>query len=102
MQEAGKAGHGHHSRDQGSRERGEERQRLDNSMISTKVFGGTAATTPATITITADSLALSNRAIIIARPTNGPAPAGNIVFNVEHTAGECEPGWDADRRTMSL
>jgi filamentous hemagglutinin family protein len=66
---------------------------LDGCTISTRVFGGTAATIPATITLTADSVALSNSALILP-PTEpfpaatlvatslGPAPAGSIAFNV--------------------
>ncbi len=55
---------------------------LDNSTISTRAFGGTAATPPATITITANSVALSNGAVIAANSL-GEAPAGNIAFNVD-------------------
>jgi filamentous hemagglutinin family protein len=54
---------------------------FDNSLISTEIFGGSAATTPATITITAQTLALANGAAISAS-TVGRAPAGDIALNV--------------------
>ena len=54
---------------------------LDNSTISTAIFGGIAANTAANIAITAHTLALADRAEIRA-DTNGAAPAGDIVLHV--------------------
>jgi hypothetical protein len=57
---------------------------LDDTILHTRTFGGTAETVPAAITITADSVALvspSNR-VQIYTTANGAAPAGNVVFNV--------------------
>ena len=54
---------------------------LNNTELSTTVKGGTAATRPATITMTADMLSLTNSRNIKA-DTSGAAPAGNITFNV--------------------
>ena len=60
---------------------------LDNSRMGTEISGGTAAALPATITITAHTLALANQALIRA-DTFGAAPAGNITLNVDTlTAG---------------
>ena len=50
---------------------------LDNSNISTRMFGGTSSNTPANITIAAHAVTLSNDAAITAS-TSGNAPAGNI------------------------
>ena len=52
---------------------------LDNSTISTTVRGGSTATTPATIDITAQSASLTNGSQISA-DTSGAAPAGNVAF----------------------
>ncbi len=60
---------------------------LDATDISTEIVGGTAATPPATITITAHTLALANAASIDADTFVGAAPAGNITLNVEHADG---------------
>jgi hypothetical protein len=61
--------------------------RLDGSTINTQISEGTAATRPATITITAQTLALANGARIGA-DTFGEAPAGDITLNVDTlTAG---------------
>ena len=56
---------------------------LDNFNISTAIFGGSAATTPSAITITAQTLALLNYGLGIRADTNGKAPAGNITLNVD-------------------
>jgi len=69
---------------------------LQDSAISTKVFGGTAATTPATITVTADSVDLSNKVLADAEATfvassQGPAPAGNIELHVNTLRGNVNP-----------
>ncbi|MBD0305795.1 MAG: filamentous hemagglutinin N-terminal domain-containing protein [Nitrospiraceae bacterium] len=63
---------------------------LEDSTINTRVFGGTAATTPAAITITADSLALSDQSTIYAT-TNGAAPGGNIELNVNTMRSNVKP-----------
>ena len=55
--------------------------RLDSGQIRTEIFGGSAATTPGAITITAHTLALANDAAIGA-DTGGTGPAGDIVLNV--------------------
>ncbi len=69
---------------------------LDDTTLATKVFGGTPATTPASITITADSVALGtadsvdlgtsvdlgNFKSVIEAASAGSAPAGNIAFHV--------------------
>jgi hypothetical protein len=55
---------------------------LDSSSISTTIVGGSTATTPAAITITAHTLALANQALILAN-TFGAAPAGDITLNVD-------------------
>ena len=57
---------------------------LEDTILHTRVFGGTADTMPAAITITADSVVLSG---LSGRPqiyttTNGAAPAGTVAFNV--------------------
>src|SRR5207245_5034783 len=58
-----------------------ERVDNNNTALSTTEKGGTAATRPATITMTADMLSLTNSRNIKA-DTSGAAPAGNITFNV--------------------
>ncbi len=59
---------------------------LDISSINTTIFGGSAATTPSAITITARTLDLANS--FIAADTSGAASAGNITLNVDTlTAG---------------
>jgi hypothetical protein len=62
---------------------------LDNSTISTTITGGRSeatgglpATTPASIQITAETVNLTNGAIIKA-DTTGAAPAGGISFNID-------------------
>ena len=63
---------------------------LDNSTISTEISGGSEASTPSDITITAHTLALANFAHIRA-DTTGAAPAGNIALNVDTlTAGSSQ------------
>jgi large exoprotein involved in heme utilization and adhesion len=63
---------------------------LNSTTISTAVIGGTAATRPATITITADTVALSNSTQILAS-TEGAAPAGNIAFHVNTLRANVNP-----------
>ena len=62
---------------------------LKDSTISSRVFGGTPETAPSSITITADSVLLSNeglpaggRAATIVANTLGSAPGGHVAFNV--------------------
>jgi hypothetical protein len=61
---------------------------LHNTTVSTAVSGGTAATAPSAITMTADTVALSGTETPAAPGTNiaatsaGPAPAGNIALHV--------------------
>ena len=56
---------------------------LDNSYITTTIFGGSAATTPGAITITAQALTLLDYGVGIRADTNGAAPAGGITLNVD-------------------
>ncbi len=64
---------------------------LNNFAINTHVNGGTAATAPSTITITADTVAFNGRILSDLRglrtgifaASGGGAPAGNIAVNVE-------------------
>ena len=56
---------------------------LNNTEVSTAVMGGTAARTPATITMTADALRLTNSPNIHT-DTSGGASAGNVTFNVNN------------------
>ena len=63
---------------------------LTDTTLATKVFGGTAATTPASITITANSVALKNR-VVIEAVTAGAAPAGNIALNVDTLRADVNP-----------
>ena len=60
---------------------------LNNTEISTAVKGGTAAITPASITVTADALRLTNSPNIHT-DTSGGAPAGNVTFNVNNLAAD--------------
>jgi hypothetical protein len=72
---------------------------LNDTNLSTKVFGGTAETRPASITITADSVALGTaadpvglaRGVIIEAVTAGPAPAGHIALNVNTLQANVTP-----------
>ena len=71
---------------------------LKDTSISSRIFGGTAATMPSAITITADSLVLTNeglpgggRAATIVANTIGPAPAGHIALNVNTLRGNVNP-----------
>jgi filamentous hemagglutinin family protein len=52
---------------------------VNNTEFTTTVSGGTAATNPATITLSADSLSMNNSRI--RTDTNGGAPAGSIVID---------------------
>ena len=54
------------------------------------MFGGTAATTPATITIAADSISLSDRVVIEAVSADA-APEGNITLNVDTLLANVHP-----------
>ena len=60
---------------------------LNNTRLSTLVLGGTAATIPATITVTADTVTLANSPNI-STDTNGGAPAGHLTFNVNNLAAD--------------
>ncbi len=71
---------------------------LKDTSISSRIFGGTAATMPSAITITADSLVLTNegtpgggRAANIVANTIGSAPAGHIALNVNTLRGNANP-----------
>jgi filamentous hemagglutinin family protein len=66
---------------------------LDDTILHTRVFGGTADTMPAAITITADSVALSGLSgqVEIYTTTNGAAPAGNVAFNVNTLRANVNP-----------
>src|SRR5215467_1881120 len=63
---------------------------LKDAAISSRIFGGTLQTAPSSITITADSVVLTNaglpgggtEAATLVANTIGPAPAGDIVFHV--------------------
>jgi hypothetical protein len=63
---------------------------LYNAQMSTAVEGGTAALTPGTITITADTMTMSGRTEIFAFTTS-PAPAGNLVLNVNQLRANVNP-----------
>ena len=63
---------------------------LFNAQFSTAVEGGTAALTPGTITITADTMNLSGGTHIFSF-TSGPAPAGNVVLNVNRLRANVNP-----------
>jgi large exoprotein involved in heme utilization and adhesion len=56
---------------------------LNNTEVSTAVRGGTIATTPASITMTADTISLTNSPNIHT-DSAGAAPAGNAVFNAKN------------------
>ncbi|MGC3975218.1 MAG: filamentous hemagglutinin N-terminal domain-containing protein [Nitrospira sp.] len=56
---------------------------LNNTEVSTAVRGGTTATIPASITMTADTINLTNSPNIHT-DSAGAAPAGNTVFNARH------------------
>ncbi|HEY9470726.1 MAG TPA: filamentous hemagglutinin N-terminal domain-containing protein, partial [Propionibacteriaceae bacterium] len=72
---------------------------LNDTTLSTKVFGGTADTTRASIIITADSLALGTatdpvnvgQKVIIEAVSAGAAPAGNIALNVNTLQADVKP-----------
>ena len=69
---------------------------LDKVFVTTAVRGGTAATPPAAITITADTLALSSELGTISETgilagSSGRAPAGNIAFNVKTLRANVNP-----------
>jgi filamentous hemagglutinin family protein len=63
---------------------------LYNAQMSTAVEGGTAALHPGTITITADTVSLRGRTEIFAFTTS-PAPAGNLVLNVNTLRANVNP-----------
>ncbi|MBS0171780.1 MAG: filamentous hemagglutinin N-terminal domain-containing protein [Nitrospira sp.] len=56
---------------------------LNNTEVSTAVSGGTPATIPASITMTADTISLTNSPNIHTDST-GAAPAGNAIFNAKN------------------
>jgi hypothetical protein len=72
---------------------------LNDTTLSTKVFGGTADTTRASIIITADSVALGTatdpvnvgQKVIIEAVSAGAAPAGNIALNVNTLQTDVKP-----------
>ncbi len=72
---------------------------LNDTNLSTKVFGGTADTRPASITITADLVALGTATdavnlghdVVIEAVTAGPAPAGHIALNVGTLRADVNP-----------
>ena len=64
---------------------------LDDTIIHTRSFGGTAATLPGGITIATDALTLSDQ-VEIYTTTNGAAPAGNVTLNVN----QLQSNWNAD------
>ncbi|HSE59802.1 MAG TPA: filamentous hemagglutinin N-terminal domain-containing protein [Nitrospiraceae bacterium] len=63
---------------------------LKDTILHTRSFGGTSATTPGAITITADSLALSDQAEIYTT-ANGSAPAGTVALNVNELRSNVNP-----------
>ena len=65
---------------------------LNNTEIDTLVFGGSAITRPAPITITADSVSLSNRTVLVTT-SSGERQREHCVERCD-AAGECESGWD--------
>jgi filamentous hemagglutinin family protein len=60
---------------------------LNNTEVSTAVKGGTATTTPASITMRADAIRLTNSPNIHT-DTSGGAPAGNMTFNVNNLTAD--------------
>jgi filamentous hemagglutinin family protein len=60
---------------------------LNNAEISTTVVGGTAATTPATVTITADTVHLTNSPNIHT-DTSAAAPAGNLILHLNSLSAD--------------
>jgi filamentous hemagglutinin family protein len=70
---------------------------LRDTTITSRVFGGTPDTPRSSITINADALVLTNegleagRAATLVATTIGPAPAGNIVLNVNTFQGNVLP-----------
>lgn len=60
---------------------------LNNIEVSTTVRGGTTATIPATITMTADTLTLTNSPNVNT-DTSGGAPAGHMTFNVSRLTAD--------------
>ena len=84
---------------------------LDSSTISTRVFGGTAEINPSAITLTADSVEFSNAvsvlgpfqmnpAATLVTTSLGPAPAGDIVFNVNSLLVNVNP--DGTPKTSAI
>lgn len=63
---------------------------LNDTIVHTRSFGGTAATSPGGITIAADSLVLSDQ-VEIYTTTNGAAPAGNVALNVNQLWSNWNP-----------
>lgn len=63
---------------------------LSDTILHARSFGGTAATIPSAITITADSLALSDQ-VEIYTTANGSAPAGNVALNVNTLRSNLNP-----------
>jgi filamentous hemagglutinin family protein len=63
---------------------------LYNAQISTTTEGGRSGLPPGTITITADTMTMSGRSSIFSA-TLGPAPAGDIVLNVNQLRANVQP-----------
>ena len=71
---------------------------LKETTVSSRIFGGTPETVPSVITITADSIVLTNaglpvdaRAATIVANTIGPAPAADIFLNANTVLGNVTP-----------
>lgn len=63
---------------------------LDDTILHARVFGGTGATMPSAITITADSLAISDQ-VEMYTTSNSAAPAGNVALNVNTLRSNMNP-----------
>jgi filamentous hemagglutinin family protein len=63
---------------------------LNDTILHTRVFGGTGVTMPSAITVTADSLALSDQVEMYAT-SNGAAPAGNVALNINTLRSNMNP-----------
>ena len=63
---------------------------LDDATIATTISAGAAGTTPGSINIVADSVALSNNAVLLSI-SNGEAPAGHITLDVDTLRANVNP-----------
>jgi large exoprotein involved in heme utilization and adhesion len=69
-----------------------QRVLLYNAQLSSGIDGGTPATPPGSITITADTVSLSGRTVFFANTFGeATAPAGNILFNVNTLRANVRP-----------